>query len=132
MDQNCNVIWSFGDAEGHIQKFADTFQWEEWHQTKKINDKLNLKQAPKADGSVGKSGQKVKLSNKEKFELDNMEKNIADEEKKLAAFQTELADSKTQTNYARLGELTKLVAESESKLENYFSRWTLLNEKANS
>ncbi len=128
MDQNCNVIWAFGDAEGHIQKFADTFQWEEWHQAKKINDKLNLKQAPKADGS-GKNTGKIKLSNKEKFELDNMEKNIADEEKKLALLQRELADPKTQSNYSRLGELTTAVALSETTLENYFARWNILNEK---
>ncbi len=128
MDQNCNVIWAFGDADGHIQKFADTFQWEEWHQTKKINDKLNLKQAPKADGS-SKNIPKTKLSNKEKFELDSMEKNIAEEEEKLASLQQELVDPKTQSNYARLNELTTQISVSETKLENYFSRWNELNQK---
>ncbi len=128
MDQNCNVIWSFGDSEGHIQKFADTFQWEEWHQEKKINDKLNLKQAPKVEELI-KNTSAVKLSNKEKFELDNMEKNIALEEKKLSALQLELADPKSQSNYARLNELTTEISACETRLEAYFSRWNILNKK---
>ncbi|OFZ31310.1 MAG: hypothetical protein A2622_01600 [Bdellovibrionales bacterium RIFCSPHIGHO2_01_FULL_40_29] len=128
MDQNCNAIWSFGDPDGLIQNFADTFQWEEWHHSKKINDKQNLKQAAKAD--AGKSISKVKLSNKEKFELDSMEKNIADTEKILSDLQVELADPKTQVNYARLGELTTQISAAEEKLESLFSRWEILNQKA--
>lgn len=128
MDQNCNVIWSFGDAEGHIQKFSDTFQWEEWHTAKKLSDRLTLKQISKA-ADAGKNLPKIKLSNKEKFELENMEKNIALEEKTIADLQAELGDQKNQDNYTRLAELTTSIGKAEARLEHLFSRWNVLSAK---
>ncbi|MBC7466187.1 MAG: ABC-F family ATP-binding cassette domain-containing protein [Bdellovibrio sp.] len=125
MDQNCNVIWSFGDADGHIQKFADTFQWEEWHQQNKLI-KPNAKQAAKAE--VAKAAPKVKLSNKEKFELDNMEKNIADEESLLASLQKDLTNA-SPSDYSKLSDLTAKISQSESKLEKLFARWSELTQK---
>lgn len=128
MDQNCNVIWSFGDSNKEIQKFADTFQWEEWHQSKKLNEKASGNKSQKAEEA--KPVAKVKLSNKEKFELDNMEKNIAAEEQLLAKLQAELAEPATQTDYAKLGELTKKISDVEAKLEHLFARWNELSQKS--
>lgn len=128
MDQNCNVIWSFGDSEGHIQKFADTFQWEEWHLSKKNSDKVLAKQGTKNDEAT--KAVKVKLSNKEKFELDNMEKTIAQEEALLGQLQAKLAESATTTDYAKLGELTAKISQCETKLEGLFARWNELTQKS--
>jgi ATP-binding cassette subfamily F protein uup len=127
MDQNCNVIWSFGDENGNIQKFADTFQWEEWHLSKKL-DKSNSKQASKMEENV-KAIPKVKLSNKEKFELENMEKTIATEEQKLAELQKKLA-AVSQSDYAKLSETTAQIGQAEGKLEGLFARWNELTQKS--
>lgn len=128
MDQNCNVIWSFGDENGYIQKFSDTFQWEEWHIAKKLSDRLTQKKISKSE-DVSKNNSQVKLSNKEKFELDHMEKNIAAEEKVLTTLQTELALEEHQKDYNKLSALTKAIGQSEMRLEHLFKRWTLLTEK---
>lgn len=130
MDQNCNVIWSFGEAEGNIQKFADTFQWEEWHLANKAQKPTAKQMAAKNEEAAKASTPKVKLSNKEKFELDNMEKNIADEEARLASFQKELADSSTQSDYTKLADLTSKISQSESNLERLFARWNELTQKS--
>ncbi|MFZ3230646.1 MAG: ABC-F family ATP-binding cassette domain-containing protein [Pseudobdellovibrio sp.] len=129
MDQNCNVIWAFGDPDGNIQKFADTFQWEEWHMSKKLSDKANLKQNSKNDSSTAQVI-KVKLSNKEKFELDNMEKNIAEQEAKIAALQKQLNDPSTQSDYTKLADLTSKASQAESALEHLFTRWNELTQKS--
>ncbi len=128
MDQNCNVIWSFGDNQGLIQKFSDTFQWEEWHIAKKLSDRLEQKQISKNQEAV-KANLKVKLTNKEKFELENMEKNIALEEKNLSQLQTEINNSTLQNDYTKLSDLTAAIGASEARLEFMFKRWTLLTEK---
>ncbi len=128
MDQNCNVIWSFGDANGHIQKFSDTFQWEEWHIAKKLSDRVSQKQNAKLEDAK-KSTAKIKMTNKEKFELANMEKSIADEEAKLVKLQAELEIETNSNNYSKLSDLTNAIGTTENHLEQLFKRWTLLTEK---
>lgn len=131
MDQNCNVIWSFGDPDGNIQKFADTFQWEEWHISRKANEKNNSKNSStKAAEEPKKEVIKVKLTQKEKFELEKMESTIANQEKIIADLHTQLNDPQVISNYSKLAEITELAGQAELQLEKLFARWSELTEKS--
>lgn len=131
MDQNCDVIWAFDTATGDIVTFADTYQWEEWHQNKGKKNS-NVKAPPTTsiiDTSTTKAGAKGKLSNKEKAEFEKIESIIANEEATLKTLTELLSSPEVQSNYAKLGELTAEVAAAEKKVEALFERWQVLTEK---
>lgn len=123
MDQNCDVIWSFDSLTDTIISFADTNQWEDWF-------KSNKKALKSSDSKSSKpSNQRVGLSYKEKLEFEKIESVIAAEEAALKALQAELEQPETQTDYARLSQLTKEISLSENKIESLFARWEELNQK---
>ncbi|MEK6629008.1 MAG: ABC-F family ATP-binding cassette domain-containing protein [Bdellovibrionota bacterium] len=123
MDQNCDVIWSFDLTTDTILTFADTAQWEDWF-------KLNKKALKNSENKPGKTThQRQGLSNKEKIEFEKIEGIIASEESKLKLLQNDLSLDETQSNYAKLTELTKEISETESKIEKYFTRWDELTKK---
>lgn len=123
MDQNCDVIWSFDLLTNTILTFADTNQWEDWFkQNKKAlknSESKALKAAPVRSG----------LGYKEKLEFERIESVIADEEAGLKSLQKELSLPETQTNYAKLSELSKEISAAESKVEKLFARWEELTQK---
>lgn len=123
MDQNCDVIWSFDLLTNTILTFADTNQWEDWFkQNKKAlknSESKTLKVAPVRSG----------LGYKEKLEFERIESVIADEEALLKSLQKELSLPETQTNYAKLSELSKEISATESKVEKLFARWEELTQK---
>lgn len=123
MDQNCDVIWSFDLLTNTILTFADTNQWEDWFkQNKKAlknSETKSLKAAPVRSG----------LGYKEKIEFERIESVIADEEALLKSLQKELSLPETQTNYAKLSELSKEISAVESKVEKLFARWEELTQK---
>jgi len=123
MDQNCDVIWSFDLLTNTILTFADTNQWEDWFkQNKKAlknSETKALKAAPVRSG----------LGYKEKLEFERIESVIADEEALLKSLQKELSLPETQTNYAKLSELSKEISAAESKVEKLFARWEELTQK---
>lgn len=132
MDQNCDVIWAFDTSTGDIVTFADTFQWEEWHQNKGKKS-ANTKEAPPVtsiiDTSTTKAGTKNKLTNKEKIEFEKIESIIAAEEASLQTLNQLLNTPEVQSDYAKLGEVTAQIADTEKKIETLFERWQILTEK---
>lgn len=123
MDQNCDVIWSFDLLSNTILTFADTNQWEDWF-------KLNKRALKNSDSKSSKSAnQRVGLSYKEKIEFEKIESVIANEEAALRNLQDELALPDTQTDYARLSQLTKEISVAESKVERLVARWEELTQK---
>ncbi len=123
MDQNCDVIWSFDLLTNTILTFADTNQWEDWFKQNKKALKNSETKALKA-ASV-RSG----LGYKEKIEFERIEAVIADEEAALKSLQKELGLPETQSNYAKLSELSKEISAVESKVEKLFARWEELTQK---
>ncbi len=123
MDQNCDVIWAFHPQNPSIVTFADTFQWEDWYKT----NQKTLKQAAKSGqkAAAGRAG----LSYKEKLEFEGIEAVIAAEEAALKKLQAELVLPDTQSNYSRLGILSKNISEAEKKIEKLFARWEELTQK---
>lgn len=129
MDQNCDVIWAFDMNTNKIVSFADTMQWEDWFKLNQSKKNAAIGKNYNKSAGDGISVVKKGLSNKERIEFEKIEAVIADEEKKLAGLQVELAAPETQTNFKKLGELTSQVAETESKIEKLFLRWTELTTK---
>ncbi len=123
MDQNCDVIWSFDALTNTILTFADTNQWEDWFkQNKKAlknSETKALKAAPQRSG----------LGYKEKLEFEKIESVIADEEAGLKILHREMEQPETQSNYARLAELSKEISAAETKVEKLFARWEELTQK---
>jgi ATP-binding cassette subfamily F protein uup len=130
MDQNCDVIWAFDTDQHRLITFADTFQWEDWYK-KRESERSKAAAGAKKMGALEKtssSGRKG-LSQKEKFEFEQMEAKIAEAEQKLAALQQELAHPETQSQFQRLSELTTEIAAAELKVERLFQRWDELGRK---
>ncbi|MBC7742277.1 MAG: ABC-F family ATP-binding cassette domain-containing protein [Bdellovibrionaceae bacterium] len=124
MDQNCDVIWAFDMNAKQIVTFADTIQWEIW-----FKQNQNKKAVAPSKSSGKSSSEKKGLSNKEKIEFEKIETVIASEEKNLVALQAELAKLETQSNFARLSELTTQIANTEGQIEKLFKRWEELTAK---
>lgn len=130
MDQNCNVIWSFGSPDGEIQKFADTEQWENWYKSLKVSQRENLSSQSSRSSKSAKPQAKVRMSQKEKFELSNIESEIAANEAKLSQLQHELSLSENQANFNKLNLITQEISSLEKLIELKFNRWNELNQKA--
>lgn len=128
MDQNCDVIWSFGAENKEIITFADTFQWEDWHHENKA---LQNKKMAAQKKSEKKSNEKKGLSQKEKIEFEKMESAIAVEEKKLKDLQLQLSSDLVQQNYKKLAEITTEIGVLEAQIQKLFSRWEVLTAKNN-
>ena len=133
LDQVCNEILAFPfDNSGELTKFASYLQWEEWRmrQDKAIglsNDIFEKSAAP-APVVVAPVAKK-KLSNKEKFEFENMEKNIHDLEAKLADVQKQSEDPANASNPSKASELYSEIARLQSEVERLYARWAELEGK---
>lgn len=126
MDQNCDVIWSFGSDDKQIITFADTFQWEDWHHENKASQN---KKAAALKNSAKKSNEKKGLTQKEKIEFEKMESAIATEEKKLKNLQAELLSDSLQKDYKKLAEITSEIGQLETQIQKMFARWEELTAK---
>jgi ATP-binding cassette subfamily F protein uup len=126
LDQVTNDIFAFpGDGSGEINRFADYIQWETWFRSRGGSTAAAEVPAPKAEAA----GPKKKLSFKEKFELENMEKTIQ-------AAEAELEKLQVATTAAAVGSQTKtLFVEMEAlqkQIDGLYSRWTELESKSKS
>lgn len=129
MDQNCDVIWAFDTDNHKLVTFADTFQWEDWYKEKESKKAREAAALRKTSDDKSSSATKKGLSQKEKFEIEEMEPKIAQAEAELSRLQNEMAAPEMQTQFKRLTELTKEVAAAQLKVEKLISRWEELNLK---
>lgn len=131
LDQVSNEIlaWPLDDS-GELTKFASYLQWEEWRaQQGKSSLQSSISTKAEAASLVDTGSQKKKLSNKEKFELENMEKTIHDSESKLAELQKSSEDPATASNPTRAAELYSEIAKLQSEIERLYARWAELEAK---
>ncbi|MBX2993529.1 MAG: ABC-F family ATP-binding cassette domain-containing protein [Bdellovibrionaceae bacterium] len=130
MDQVCNEILVF-TGEGHIQKFANLFQWEEWRKQNKgkavAPEKVETA-APAPLPSVPEK-KKPRLGNKEQREWDQMESNIAKAEAEVAETEGLLASPEVQANYVKLQELATELEKQKKAVERLYARWDELSSK---
>ena len=129
MDQNCDVIWAF-DTDNHtLVTFADTYQWEDWFKEKEAR-KTKLNSQKKSSASDNQSvGPRKGISQKEKFELEQLEEKVNLAEIELSKLQVQLNQPGMQADFKRLSELTQEIALAEKKVEKLMGRWEELNLK---
>lgn len=131
MDQVCNEILVF-TGEGHIEKFANLFQWEEWRKQNKGKSTAPVA-APASPASVAAAPvpekKKARLGNKEQREWDQMESNIAKAEAQVASTETLLASTEVQANYVKLQELSSELEKQKKAVETLYARWQELSDK---
>lgn len=130
MDQVASHILAFfknSDGSTTLETFAGYLQWEEWFEEQKALEAERLKEATKKES---KSSKPVKLSFKEKFELENMEATIQGLEEKLSGLQTESAKPEVLANASKVQELYAQIAQVQGTLDASYARWSELEKKS--
>jgi ATP-binding cassette subfamily F protein uup len=128
MDAVCNQILAFPPLDMRalgLQKFASYFQWESWFESARRKSTAAAAPAKSKDAAAPA---RVKLSYKEKFELENMEATILAMESELEALTQE--SQAVVDDHKRLSELHSLLAERQSQLDAKYERWASLEAKA--
>lgn len=130
MDQVASQIMAFHrkpDGEVSIENFAGYLQWEEWFEEQKELEAQALKKEKK---DLKASNKPVKLSFKEKYELENMEGTILELEEKLSALQTESGKPEVVSQADKIQDLYSQISEIQAQLEKLYARWAELEKKS--
>ena len=119
MDAVANQILAFPDGEGgELQKFANYFQWETWF------NETTKAASPKQRGGGSKAAPakpKVKISFKDKYELENMEATILALEAKLEKLNA--AALENVNDHAGAAKRHAEAAAVQSELDTKYARW---------
>jgi ATP-binding cassette subfamily F protein uup len=132
MDQVATELLAF-DGHGGIERFADYFQWEEWHKrqisepAKRVATNSLLKTPSESMDS--KTETRKKLTYKEQLELEGIEAKITNEETVLSELQHELHNPELAAHYEKLAELTNSINKQQQKIETLYQRWNELSAK---
>ncbi len=129
MDQVASDILALHNIDGQQrwEKFAGYLLWEEWFQEQKEAAALELKKEKKAEKEASKP---VKLSFKEKYELDNMETTVLELEEKLSKLQVESADPVNVSDAKKLQGIYSEIDSLQKKIEVLYERWAVLEKKS--
>lgn len=129
MDAVAEHILAFPPAHknsAQLERFASYFQWETWFEEQKLKDE----KAPVAENKASEApAKKARLSYKEKFELENMEKSVLELEEEIAALTAQSQDAQVLTDHKKLNEVLARLAEKQTQLETKFERWQELESK---
>nr|BFD67948.1 ABC-F family ATP-binding cassette domain-containing protein [Bdellovibrio sp. HAGR004] len=131
MDQVATDILAFHkqpDGETTMERFAGYLQWEEWFEEQKELQAQELKKEKKVEKAAAAS-KPVKLSFKEKFELENMETTIFDLEAKLSDLQAEAGKPEVVSQASKVQELYAQISALQTKIEGLYARWAELEKK---
>lgn len=131
MDQVAEDILALNTVNGvtRWEKFAGYLQWEEWFQEQK---ELALQESKKNKAAEAKAaaGKPVKLSFKEKYELENMESTVLGLEEKLTQLQEMSVDSKVVSDAKKVQEIYSEMDGLQKKIEKLYERWADLEKKS--
>lgn len=125
LDQVANQLLAFPPIETNnpeLATFAAFSQWEDWVPESKPLVKEEVKTEAKAE-------KKAKLSFKDQFELDNMEKTIAEAEAKLEKLTAESSLPENASDAGKLNELSKLMSAAQVEVDRLYARWSELEKK---
>ncbi len=133
MDQVASQIIAFNknpDGSTSLENFAGYLQWEEWFEEQKELQAAEQRKEAAAKKEAAKSGGKpVKLSFKEKYELENMETTILELEEKLSSLQAESEKPEVVSQASRVQELYTQISQLQSQIETLYARWAELEKK---
>jgi ATP-binding cassette subfamily F protein uup len=120
----CGLFIGF-TTDAQAELFADYEQWEE---SLKTNKKENAGDVCKTDKDKRPKKEKIKLSYKEKLELQDAEKQIEILDDKIKLLEAELADPKNFSDFILLHKLTEEIASDKEALDKFYHRWEELSE----
>jgi ABC transport system ATP-binding/permease protein len=124
------------DGLGHVERFADYAQWEEWQAERSVAAKRKepVIAAPTSAPSAGPAAvavpAKKKLSYKEARELETIEQRIADAERELQARHDSLLDPVVMSDGARLRAVSLEMEAAQKTIDQLYARWAELEEKS--
>lgn len=124
LDKLCSTYISLED-HGHWSQYADIHQWLK---------NLNKEEMPKAE-AIAKGQpikQKVKLSYKEKRQLETIENDIFKIEQELKSAQIKLGDPDILVHHEQLAAQSKLVTKKQTQVNELYQLWETLEKKLNS
>ncbi len=127
LDQVATEILAFSEASpGHVTKFADLAQWENWVQEKGDKKKLPRSTEPQEKPLTPSPDKKRKLGFKEARELAQMEENIFALETQLERLQEDSQLPENLSSASRLSELYKAISEKQLEIDRLYARWAEL------
>lgn len=128
MDRIVDHVLAF-EGEGKIKDFTGNFsEYREWKKKQTEEKKaveVHIPEPQKQETSTPKSNSKRKLSYKEQRELETIEKEIPEFEKKRNAILDLLNN---EVDYEKIAQLSADLEAISEKLENHEMRWLELNE----
>lgn len=135
LDNVTDELWAFGTPDApKLTKYASYFQWEIARSTWQIDAKTGhvkthretAKAAAPSVPATNVSSKGAKVSFKDKFEFEQMEKQIALAEAELAKFEnatsTSASPQEQSAHYAKIAAL-------QSQIDHLYSRWAELEAK---
>lgn len=122
LDNVTDEIWAFDTIEApKLTRYASYFQWERERETYA----QQVKQLAKADAAKATAPKPKKLSFKEKFEFESMEKRIHELEAQLQSKENAVASLPLSEQTSAYSE----IAAMQVQLESLFSRWAELESR---
>jgi ATP-binding cassette subfamily F protein uup len=119
------------DGEGHIGKFADYGQWEQWLEEDRAGTRDQgsgiREQAPEL--ATSKTGKK-KLSYLEAREFATIEKRVEDSDERLSAARTRVEDPAIASDAAALQAALAELDAAQDENDLLYARWAELTDKA--
>jgi ATP-binding cassette subfamily F protein uup len=116
------------DGNGHIGRFADYGQWEDW--MKEQERAAQAKPEPKAGSANSANTAKKKLSYLEAREFAAIEKHVEKSDARLAKARASIEDPKIATDADALQKALKELDAAQHESDTLYARWAELTEKA--
>lgn len=112
-----------------IIAFADYFQWENHLKTDQSKAREKGKARKEQAAAAAAHPPKVRMTNKEKFEFEQMEASIQDLEKELEEKTSLLQNSEIISDHVKLSELNERIKTLETTIAQKYERWAELEKK---
>ena len=116
------------DGEGHIGKFADYAQWEQWIEEQRMAGIADEHPATEAKPKTATSAKK-KLSYMEQREYATIEERVQKAEDVLDSKRTAMSDPGIQTDSARLIQAKQELDAAQDVVDSLYARWAELEAK---
>ena len=116
------------DGTGHIDKFADYAQWEQWIEEQRNGEKEQQKPAAESIKKIS-TGAKKKLSYIEAREYTTIEDRVAKAEEVLDEKRNALIDPAIQTDAERLIQAQHELNSAQDEVDKLYARWAELEAK---
>jgi ABC transport system ATP-binding/permease protein len=123
------------DGLGHVERFADYAQWEEWQAervapAKRREPAVAAASVARAAPTAVVAPARKKLTFKEVRELETIEQRIADAERELQARHDSLLDPAVMSDGARLRAVSLEMEAAQKAIDQLYARWAELEEKS--